>query len=277
MYNFFAILLALSVLLSNSVEAGEANACWIAPTTNTDGSALTDLASYELHYGCNASGVYPVFDTLPATALCHVVLALPDVGTCYFAITAINSVDVASAFSNEASKLMGLLSVPPDSDSIQVTWQESQSIYSLPETDFTGTPIVAGTFSTPGQSLTIDFEITPRSLDGDARIISKATGTATQAHYFMVSESNNRLRFRLRTNGNTSTLLGNAIIPLNVKTVGSAVYDGQNMSLFFNGQLDAQLAKSGDMDVSNAVEVWVGGNPPNNSGSFDGLIKVTVR
>lgn len=151
------------------------------------------------------------------------------------------------------------------------------AIYSLPETDFTGTPVVAGNFSVPGQSLTIDFEITPRSYPTvDTRIISKAVGQQQQDHYFLVSMFNGKLRFRLKTNGNTSTLIGNAQIPLGVKTVGQVTYDGVSMKIFVNDVLDVQSSKAGDMDAS-AAAVWVGGNPPDNYSPFDGLISVTVN
>src|SRR6267378_2778722 len=39
-------------------EAGVLDASWIAPTTNTDGSPLTDLAAYRIYYG-SASGPCP--------------------------------------------------------------------------------------------------------------------------------------------------------------------------------------------------------------------------
>lgn len=42
-------LLALLLLVA-SAEAGQLDATWTAPTTNTDGSALTDLASYRVYY-----------------------------------------------------------------------------------------------------------------------------------------------------------------------------------------------------------------------------------
>ena len=92
----------------------------------------------------------------------------------------------------------------------------------------------------------------------------------------MVSMNGGKLRFRLKTNGVTSTLVGNTTIPLNVKTVGRVVYDGTNMSIYVNGQLDAQVNKSGDMDGSTD-EVWVGANPPDNWAPFNGLISVTIN
>ncbi|KKN04069.1 hypothetical protein LCGC14_1101360, partial [marine sediment metagenome] len=56
---------------------------------------------------------------------------LPCAGACYFAAKATNSVGVSSVFSNEAEKLMGPELVPPDSESIAVSWQESPSAQDL--------------------------------------------------------------------------------------------------------------------------------------------------
>jgi Bacterial Ig domain/Fibronectin type III domain len=43
------------VLVAASTEAGVLDATWTAPTTNTDGSRVTDLESYRVHYGVTAS------------------------------------------------------------------------------------------------------------------------------------------------------------------------------------------------------------------------------
>ena len=45
------VLLAALVMSAGPVQAGVLDASWTAPTTNTDGSALTDLASYRVYYG----------------------------------------------------------------------------------------------------------------------------------------------------------------------------------------------------------------------------------
>src|SRR5882724_6409552 len=52
-----AVCLALGGVLSatNPGSAGVLDASWTAPTTNTDGSALTDLAAYRVYYGTSAS------------------------------------------------------------------------------------------------------------------------------------------------------------------------------------------------------------------------------
>ncbi len=74
---------------------------WDAPTTNTDGTALTDLAGYKLYYG-TSPGVYTTTVTL-GTATSHVINDLSP-GTYYFAVTAVNSEGAESECSNEAWK-----------------------------------------------------------------------------------------------------------------------------------------------------------------------------
>jgi hypothetical protein len=261
--------------------AGEVTLSWTPPTQNEDGSPLTDLTSYNLRWNCVTPGPpYTGLETFLAPASSHVITGLPDFGTCYFVAQSVNSQGVASVYSNEASKTMTGLELPGVVENLAVNWTETPpatAIFALPETDFNGTPLVAGNWNVPGQSLQIDFEITPRTFpQSDSRIISKAVGSQENDHYFMVSLFNGALRFRLKTNGSTSTLIGNAQIPLSVTTVGRATYDGSEMVLYVNGSRDAARAKTGDMDSSSA-EVWVAGNPPNNYGPFDGLIAVTVQ
>src|SRR5438094_2885164 len=59
------LLSAVLLLPARPASAGILDASWIAPTTNTDGSPLTDLASYRVYYGtsnspCPASSSFSV-------------------------------------------------------------------------------------------------------------------------------------------------------------------------------------------------------------------------
>src|SRR5437879_13303921 len=49
---------ALILAAAEQARAGVLDASWTAPTTNTDGSPLTDLASYKVYYGA-ATGPCP--------------------------------------------------------------------------------------------------------------------------------------------------------------------------------------------------------------------------
>jgi len=87
---------------SNGSGNTSATLSWEAPTTNTNGTALTNLAGYRIYYGSSATdlsqkvqlngvGVQTyVFDNLQA-------------GTWYFAVMAVTSAGVESALSNKVS------------------------------------------------------------------------------------------------------------------------------------------------------------------------------
>ncbi len=78
-------------------------ASWQPPTSNADGSTLTDLAGYKLYYGTQ-SGVYPnVVDIDNAGITTYVVDGLSP-GTYYFTITAVDNAGNESAFASEASR-----------------------------------------------------------------------------------------------------------------------------------------------------------------------------
>src|SRR5207249_6577454 len=56
-FNYAGLSLILGGLLLIAVpgEAGILDASWTAPTTNTDGSPLTDLAAYRVYYGTSGA------------------------------------------------------------------------------------------------------------------------------------------------------------------------------------------------------------------------------
>jgi len=79
---------------------------WTPPTQNTDDSALTDLASYNIYFGSSPGGPYSNTDIVTdANANTHIVSGLP-VGAWYFVATAVNSLGIESDLSNEAMKLI---------------------------------------------------------------------------------------------------------------------------------------------------------------------------
>ena len=145
--------------------------------------------------------------------------------------------------------------------------------------EFNGTDssINLGTMNITTPTMSIAFWFKPDDFGiSDARLISKSNGTATSAHYWMIStisqSGQNRLRFRLKTeNGGTSTLIGNAALIPDVWTHVTATYDGINMKLFQNSIEVGSLAKTGAISTSASIEAWIGANPSNNK-FFDGLI-----
>lgn len=82
--------------------AGQATLSWTAPTTNVDGTLLTDLAGYKIYYG-TASGNYPTVINVN-NVLTHTISGLTDGMTYYFVATAYDFTYNESNYSNEVSK-----------------------------------------------------------------------------------------------------------------------------------------------------------------------------
>jgi len=107
----YAAVIVMALLLSMQAKAGEATLTWVAPTQNTDGTPLTDLAGFKLYMGQVQGGPYPVsVDIADPTVLSFTVPNLTEGLTYYFVSTAYNSADPVqeSAWSNEATK-----TIPP--------------------------------------------------------------------------------------------------------------------------------------------------------------------
>jgi len=75
---------------------------WIPPTQNSDGSPITNLAGYKIHYGTTPSD-YSQTIALANAGLTRYVVDNLTSGTYYFAITAYNSQGTESALSGEIS------------------------------------------------------------------------------------------------------------------------------------------------------------------------------
>lgn len=84
---------------------GTATLTWTAPTTNTDGTSLTDLTAYKIYYG-TTPGSYPnsIFISNPGITSYVVENLTP--ATYQFVATAVNSAGVESVFSNVATKVV---------------------------------------------------------------------------------------------------------------------------------------------------------------------------
>ena len=81
---------------------------WTAPTENTDGTPLTDLAGFKIKYGMSQGGPYDEEVDIPdPAATTHVVTPLA-AGSWFFVSTAYNAIGTESDFSNEVMKILGL-------------------------------------------------------------------------------------------------------------------------------------------------------------------------
>lgn len=87
---------------SSAPITGNATLTWIPPTTNTDGSTLTNLAGYKIYYGTSASNMGSSVSV--SNGLTAYVINNLNSGTWYFAISSINTSGVESALSTVVSK-----------------------------------------------------------------------------------------------------------------------------------------------------------------------------
>ena len=78
---------------------------WVAPTQNSNGTLITDLAGYKIHYG-TASANYTKVVAVSNPSLSRYVLDSLESGTYFFAITAYNSKGIESSLSGEISATM---------------------------------------------------------------------------------------------------------------------------------------------------------------------------
>lgn len=82
---------------------GSATLSWTAPTTNTDGSPLTDLAGFLINYGTSPNAMTQSINVSNATATGYTVGNLT-AGTWYFTVFVYTTAGTQSVSSNVASK-----------------------------------------------------------------------------------------------------------------------------------------------------------------------------
>jgi hypothetical protein len=84
-------------------STGSASLSWTAPTENTDGTPVTNLAGYHIYYGVSEGAMTTTINVTDVTETSYVVAGLAP-GTYYFAVVAYNSAGMDSSQSNVGSK-----------------------------------------------------------------------------------------------------------------------------------------------------------------------------
>ncbi len=121
-YGLFLRIVVLAILLMTAIPMAAEKAysattlTWTAPTTNSDGSPLTDLAGYNLYYG-TSSGNYT--NTIHVGNATTYTLNL-SVGSYYFVATAYNSLGVESSDSNQVVKTVLADTTPPNVTALSI-------------------------------------------------------------------------------------------------------------------------------------------------------------
>lgn len=85
-----------------TASIGNVTLSWVAPTENVDGSPLTNLAGYDIHYG-TASGKYTRTIRVSNPGIATYVVSDLTPGTYYFSVNAVNLKGTESPMSREVS------------------------------------------------------------------------------------------------------------------------------------------------------------------------------
>ena len=93
---------ALTVDAASSNTSGTATLSWEPPSQNVDGTALTGLTGYKIHYGTEP-GNYSSTISIDTVAMTTYVIDGLNAGTYYFAITAVSTGGLESELSGEAT------------------------------------------------------------------------------------------------------------------------------------------------------------------------------
>lgn len=100
---------SFTIKVKDSTATGSASSVtlsWSAPTQNEDGSPLTDLAGYRVHYGTSAGSLSKQVEVRTPATTSTLVQNLTR-GTWYFAISAYTQTGAESSRSNVVSKFIG--------------------------------------------------------------------------------------------------------------------------------------------------------------------------
>jgi hypothetical protein len=87
------------------IATGAATLSWIPPTTNANGTTLTNLAGYYVHYGTNAASLADTI-TIANPGISTYIISNLSPGTWFFSVTAFNTSKVEGIFSNIVNKMI---------------------------------------------------------------------------------------------------------------------------------------------------------------------------
>ena len=91
--------------LTCSWSSGSSTVSWVAPTENTNGTSLTDLAGFRIYYGTSSTSLTQTSTVSNVAARSATIGSLAP-GTWYFKVRAFNASQVESNDSNVASKVV---------------------------------------------------------------------------------------------------------------------------------------------------------------------------
>lgn len=137
-------LLLLTLLLPGALFAAEVTLSWKAPTHNTDGTQLTDLAGYKVYYGLATGDYTTMIDVADPGLTSFSVTNLEGGVTYFFVMTAYNEAGTESDFTSEvaeATEPEPTTPMPPES--LTVT-EQNLTAYAILESENTVTMLPVG-------------------------------------------------------------------------------------------------------------------------------------
>jgi biopolymer transport protein ExbB len=110
--------------------------------------------------------------------------------------------------------------------------------------------------------ITMEVYAWPNTATNEERLMSKSDGSAQGDHWWMLSLSNgNRLRFRLKLNGNTQTLVASSgNVTVREWFYGVAAYAGNGMQLYFKGQSAGGNTRTGAISTDGGKIARIASN-----------------
>jgi hypothetical protein len=93
---------AFAITVAAAIATNNVEVAWTPPTQNADGSTLTDLSGYKIHYG-TASGNYTGTVSVNNAGVTRYALDTLPKGTIFLAMTAVNTAGAESDYSKEVS------------------------------------------------------------------------------------------------------------------------------------------------------------------------------
>jgi hypothetical protein len=93
---------AFAITVAAAIATNNVEVAWTPPTQNADGSTLTDLSGYKIHYGA-ASGNYTGTVSVNNAGVTRYALDTLPKGTLFLAMTAVNTAGAESDFSKEVT------------------------------------------------------------------------------------------------------------------------------------------------------------------------------
>jgi hypothetical protein len=136
-----------------------------------------------------------------------------------------------------------------------------------------------GTFNLAGSAMTVAAWVKPSTATLDGKfVLGKTVVKDANTHCWslgtVAAAGRNQLAFRLRTNGPTdaNVLLGGTVTS-GTWTFAAAVYDGNYMILYQDGNEVGRCVKTGSIRTDSSAGVWIANVPPSAaSGGWPGSI-----